>query len=41
LAKGQIAAFVPDARLVGPLARDYDYLASAIAGALCREKDGA
>jgi hypothetical protein len=41
LAKGLIAAFEPEARLVGPLARDYEYLASVIAGALCGQKDGA
>lgn len=34
LAAGLIAAFEPEIRLVGPLARDYEYLATAIAKAL-------
>jgi len=41
LAKGLIAAFEPEARLVGPLARDYAYLAAVIAGVLSGQKDDA
>lgn len=36
LARGLIAAFEPDPGLVGPLARDYEYLATQIATALDR-----
>ena len=34
LATGLIAAFEPNLRLVGPLVRDYEYLAARIAAAL-------